>query len=358
MLVPVLTAAIAVHPCRAALPRGPAVPAPIVLWTSCGAFRLSKGGRVTRLPRHWLARHGSGTGRRYGADLQLRPTRDGRMVVRRRGALVWRSTGLHRSDGGVAFGPHEFAWASYGHGIYLTDLVSPERLVVRGRSVYPIDFTRRGDLLVAERRAIAVVSRQGRILHRYRFRVRNGFAFDASTDTLFFVTPGGTLAAARGERLTLVRRLPALAGTVTTWDGGPLVFAGGHEIAVVNRDGNVVARTRWREGTLDSGVSVSADGRSYAFRLTHRGRATVLVLRAGSDHAQVVFRHRPGPTGCAAGANLTWRGRFLIYDSSDGELAVLDPAGTAIDLRAFAAQLPRLSPEERAAAAWRTDFRR
>src|SRR6266436_2368869 len=55
------------HPCRTPLPHGPAVPSPIVLWTSCGGFRLAPDGRVSRLPRRWLAKQGSGTGRRYGA---------------------------------------------------------------------------------------------------------------------------------------------------------------------------------------------------------------------------------------------------------------------------------------------------
>lgn len=358
MVVPVLAAAIAVHPCRAALPRGPAVPAPIVLWTSCGGFRLLRGGRVQRLPRRWLARHGSGTGRRYGADLELRPTRAGRMVVRRRGALVWRSTGLHRSDGGVAFGPHEFAYASYRDGIYLTDLAGPERLVVRGRAMYPIDFARNGELLVAERGAVAVVSREGRILRRYRFRPRNGYAFDASTDTLFFVTPSGTLAAAQDRRVYVVRRMPVLDGTITTSGGGPLVFSGAHEIAVVSRTGTVLARTSWSVGSVDSGVSVSPDGRSYAFRLRHGSWAQVFVLRAGGRRGRLVLRHRLGPSGCASGASLSWHGSTLLYDSTDGTLAVLGLGRRPSDLRAVARRLPRLSQSDQPGAAWASAFRR
>src|ERR687884_2252491 len=162
MVVPLVAVAVATHPCRSALPRGPAVPAAIVLRTSCGAFRLGPDGRVTRLPRRWLARHSGGTGRRYGADLQLRPTRTGRIVVLRRGRLLWRSTGRYPRDGGdVAFGPHAFAFASYRRGVFLTDLGRPERLVVRGRGLYPFGFLRDGELLVTSSRSIAVVSRGG-----------------------------------------------------------------------------------------------------------------------------------------------------------------------------------------------------
>ncbi len=102
------------HPCGAPLPHGPAVPAPIVLWTSCGSFRLAPDGQVSRLPRHWLAKHGSGTGRPYGAHLDIRRTHTGRLLLLLRGRVAWRSTGLYpRDGGGVAFGPHAFAFASY-----------------------------------------------------------------------------------------------------------------------------------------------------------------------------------------------------------------------------------------------------
>jgi hypothetical protein len=69
MVLATATAALALaaplHPCRAAIPAGPPVPAPIVMWTSCGAYRLARDGRVAALPRHWLARHSGGTGRRW-----------------------------------------------------------------------------------------------------------------------------------------------------------------------------------------------------------------------------------------------------------------------------------------------------
>jgi hypothetical protein len=281
------------------------------------------------------------------------------MVVRRRGTLVWRSTGFHRSDGGVAFGPHEFAYASYSTGVYLTDLERPERLVVAGRGLYPVDLTRSGELLVAGRSTITVVSRDGRILRRYRFSAPSGYAFDAAGDTLFFVTRDDMLAAARGPHLRLVRRLSTPAGSMSAV-GGLLVFLGVRDLEVVRRDGRVLARTTWPTGSSDSGVSVSADGRSYAFRVSsaRRSWAAVYVLRAGSERADVAFRGRLGPSGCAVDANLSWHGRFLLYDSTDGTLAVLGHDGEAVDLGALARALPHLSPAERATAAWESDFRR
>src|SRR5207248_4193123 len=112
-----------VAPCRAPLPRAPAVPAPLVAWSSCGAFRIRTDGRVVRLPRHWLARHSGGTGRRWEAKLDIRRNRPGRYVLVREGRVVWRSRGLYPNDGGsIAFGPGRFAFASYRRGVFMTDL--------------------------------------------------------------------------------------------------------------------------------------------------------------------------------------------------------------------------------------------
>jgi hypothetical protein len=71
-----------------------------------------------------------------------------------------------------------------------------------------------------------------------------------------------------------------------------------------------------------------------------------------------VFRRRLGPSGCAVGANLSWHGHVLLYDSTDGTLAVLGLGREAVDLGALAHALPHLSPAERATAAWERDFRR
>ena len=41
----------------------------------------STDGRVSRLPRHWFAKHGGGTGRRYGADIAVRRTHAGQFIL-------------------------------------------------------------------------------------------------------------------------------------------------------------------------------------------------------------------------------------------------------------------------------------
>jgi hypothetical protein len=356
-----------IAPCRAPLPRAPALPAPIVAWSSCGAFRVGTDGAVTRLPRHWLARHGSGTGRRWGADLAIRRNRAGRHFLLRGGAVVWRSHGLYPDDAGsIAFGPGLFAFASYRRGIFLTDLRHPERLVVRGQALYPLDFTEDGDLVVVAHGELVLVSRAGRVVRRFRFRPRNSFALDGRSGTLFFVTPGGRLAATHDRRVRLGRSVARIGGQISTPARGVVVFGGARSIVVMRDDGSVVARARWRSPRVgsDSGVSASPDGRLFAFRLSDaragskRATATVYLLRAGSSHAVPILTHRLGPSGCAMGANLFWRGGYLLYSSTDGRRAIADAATRKIlDLTRLAAALPRRSAAERASLAWASDFR-
>lgn len=194
VLASAIAAIVPAHPCQTALPHGPAVPAPIVMWTSCGGFRLGTDGTVTRLPAHWLADHGGGTGRRWGASLNIRRNHAGRYVLRRGDRLVWRSRGLYPNDGGsVGLGPGEFAFASYGRGVFLATLPGRERLVVSGRGLYPFAFTRQGDLIVPRRHSLLLVSRDGVIVRRFRLRPAGGFAFDVQSDSLYFVAPDGRL---------------------------------------------------------------------------------------------------------------------------------------------------------------------
>src|SRR5438128_4751465 len=124
-----------------------------------------------------------------------------------------RSHAVYPNDAGdVAFGPHQFAFAAYRRGLFLTDLNGPERLVMRGRGLYPYDFTQSGQLLVVSAGRVDVLGRDGRLLRGYRYRQTNGLAFDPRRETFYFVTPDGTLAAAQGTSLRLVSRLDGIEG--------------------------------------------------------------------------------------------------------------------------------------------------
>jgi hypothetical protein len=317
---------------------------------------------VTKLRRHWLALHGAGTGRRFGTNLQLRRNRAGRYFLLRQGRLVWASRGRYPNDGGsVAFGPHEFAFASYRRGVFVTDLRGPERLVARGRGLAPYSFTDEGRLLVSGPRWVMLLGKDGAPLKRFRVNARYGYAFDERSGSFYFVTRARMLAVARGVRVRPLRSVARIDGAMAL-QRAFLVFQGGRSITITTRDGAVVARTSWRSSRLvaDSGVSVSPDGRRFAFRLS-RARlrsATVFVLEPGASQARAIYRHRLRTLGCAIGANMSWSGRHLLYSSADGTRAVIDTStGAVLELTALARALPRLGSAETAFAAWRRDFR-
>jgi hypothetical protein len=356
------------HPCRAQLPAAPAVPAAIVFRTSCGGFLLEPGRRLTRLPRHWFAVRSGGTGRRWGAHLNLRRDRPGRIFLSENGRLIWRSHNLYPNDGGtVAFGRHRFAFASYRRGIFITDLHSAERLVLPGRGLFPDAFTDTGELIVNGGSTLTIIDANGRVQQRLRYRVRSGFAFNEGTQTLYFVSRNGVLTQMRGKVIKALGKLASADGWMTLGRSHLLVFNGSRSITVARDDGRLVARTEWRPPRLhsDAGVGVAADGRAFAFRLSdvragdRSGTATVYVLRAGATHATAVYRHRLGPSGCAVGAGLSWHGRSLLYSSSDGRDAIIEPgARRTIDLTAFTQKLPKKSPGEQPSVYWRSDLPR
>jgi hypothetical protein len=274
------------HGCRAPLPYGPAVPAQLVVQTGCGWFGLKTSGRVTRLSRSPVGYGRSGLAADgtsdFGADLVTRGTRSGRLTVvrlrrtpheRLERTPIWHSSGEYRNTvNSSAFGPHLFAFSAFHRGIYLTDLRHPERLVVHGRGLYPIGFTGSGQLLIAgSGHPISVVAADGRLLRRYSFRPRGGFTWDYRTDTLYFVRPDGRLAAAHGSHLRLLHRLTGIDGQIGFAPAGLLVFNGQRSVAITSLGGRLIARDRWPRSAIanfDSGVSVSPDGRSFAFRLT------------------------------------------------------------------------------------------
>jgi hypothetical protein len=167
------SAAAAAISCTASPHEGPRVPAPIVLRTACGSFVLGRDGSVARV----RASPRPGPGR--AVALTVSRNRAGRCFVLRERHVVWRSTRTYPNDGTqIAFGPHSFAFAAYRGGVYLTDLAGPEHVVVRGRSLFPLGISSAGDLLVAGRSRIRVLSPASALVRSYGYRTRNGYAFD------------------------------------------------------------------------------------------------------------------------------------------------------------------------------------
>jgi hypothetical protein len=349
-------------PCAMPLPRGPSVPAPLVLSTDCGWYSLRTDGEVTRFPGDWYATHHERWHPPYG--LTYRRTHAGRYLAVRDGRVVWRSAGLYfNEDGSGTFGPHAFAFGSWRRrGVLLTDLRGPEQLVVQGRLAYPIGFTQ-GKLLVSGRRTITVVSAGGTVLRRLRYRRSSSFAFDQQTETLYFVSPGGVLTEVSGSAIRRIAKLREQ-GWVGLLGRRLLTIGSAHRMAVLRRDdGSLVASARWRRGGSDAGVSVSDDGKLFAFRVVGADQpetATVYVLRAGEREAHAVYRNRFRQSGCGYSVSLDWEGSSLLYRSDDGsgvaEAALLAPNGSAARLTPLLRALPRISSGAPGNVFWATDF--
>jgi hypothetical protein len=362
-------------PCAGSLPRGPSVPEPVVFKNSCGGFLLQRDGRVSRLRADWLAARSGETERTYGADLRLVRGRSGRIFVRRAGQLVWRSRELYLRDAGaVVFGPGSFAFGSWKHGIYLTDLHGPERLVVHGSGLAPIAFRHGGTLLVAGsslRPSILVLSPDGSLLQRYPYRAQNGYAYDARTESLFFVTPERMLVRLDGMRLRPVRRVQRRDRWIALVGPYVSISAGAHRGAsdelgftVLERDGRLVSRWRWlspRRSRIDYTPVASADGRAIAFRTVTEGqrpRVVVHVLRAGETRPTAVLHHHGRQVGCGVGASFTWRGSRLLYSATDGPAAIVDTGtGRSRSLSKLGARIPHRWRGERPYVYWLRDAR-
>jgi hypothetical protein len=295
---------------------------------------------------------------------RIRRTRPGRYVVLREGQVVWRSTNRYFNEtGDFAFGPHAFAFDSWGRrGLLLTDLRSPERLVLRGRGNYPIGFTNEGQLLVAGRRAITVLSPRGAVARRVRFRRSSSFAFDEQSETVYFVTPRGVLTSAHGSAVRRIRTIRAR-GWISLLEHGLLTFASRRHLAILRRsDGSLVASATWRgeRRELDADVALSGDGRVFAFRVARDpGTASVYLLRAGEHRAELVYRHHFRLEGCGFNVSIAARGSSFLYYSDDGRRVAVTAVVTARGARSLTPllrALPRKEPAMSIDAYWEADF--
>jgi hypothetical protein len=350
------------HPCLLPPGHGLRLPAPIVATTDCGAFLANTDGTVERLPRHWLNRHGGGTGRTYGARLQVR-FEDRRILLEIGGRVVWRAARVYKDYGGqLAFGPRgRFAFTTYYHGLYLTRRPARERLVLRGKGLYPVGFTPRGDILVAlPGTRLWLLDGSGRVVRRIRYHGRNGFAFDERSGTLRWVTPRLRLATLAGRRIELGRRIWSR-GSLWLQPGGLLAFSDERSFLVLRPDGQRIAGLRLATGMLDSAFTGTPDGARFAFRVrTGNARVgapiAVEVLPAGSGTPRILYRHRLKSVGCANGAGFAWHGHELLYTSSDGARVLIDTdTGAVLDLGALARALPHRGSS--VSFAWRADYR-
>jgi hypothetical protein len=129
---------------------------------------------------------------------------------------------------------------------------------------------------------------------------------------------------------------------------------------VLRSDGTVFAATalphgRGRVDGISSQLSVAPDARAVAVTATRgntaygsNGSETVYRLTPGSHAARAIHSERVAFAVCERGANLAWHGRWLLYNASEGNTAIIDTAQPRhpIELTRIVRRLPGLSSDE------------
>jgi hypothetical protein len=329
--------------CGGRLPRAPAgLPAPLTITTHCGSFRIGRDGRITRSAKRSPVPPGAAAW--YPTDDSWYALEQGHLVIGRRHQRLWRSHGRFAHSyqvGALTIGTHALAF-SYGDSsrLFVAGLGSAEREVADRE--YPLGWTRAGDLFTHTSGGgkLRLRHASGDLAGTFPGKILT-YTFDRANGEVVFVRNGrvlrtdgaGPVGFATLARLGLSRR-PELDPL-----GRLLALRDQRRIVVLRRDGSLFASTALpRRGSRVDGVSsalvAAPDGRSVAFAVTRgntaygsRGAETIYLLRAGTRRAEAVHRQRLRFAICERGAALAWRGRWLLYSASEGNVVVLDGAG-------------------------------
>jgi hypothetical protein len=347
------------------------LPASIVVMTDCGRYRFDRRGRVSYRRAFALPVPPGTTA--YYPDLtwvRLRNDhRNGRLTIGHGRRTLWRSRGRHFRDardsgiGAVVSGRTAVAFSVFRGrrlSLYVARLGRAERVVATGET--PLGFTA-GAALVSERGRTLLLRRGGRDWHPRRLSSgASDVVFDHAAHAVYFVDRG-RLERFDGARVTRLATLTALrVGERPQIEPlGRLVGVhSSSRLAVLRPDGRVFASTALprparRADVVSSALAVDGDADAVAFTVTHgnsaygsRGSELVYLLRPGEAAARVVFRERLRFAVCERAAELAWRGRWLLYSTSEGRVALIDTRRPArsVDLSETVARLPGMGGGE------------
>jgi hypothetical protein len=296
------------------------------------------------------------------------------IVIGRAMERLWRShdayRGTHAADvGRIALGQSGLAFSYYGArraGLYVARYDGPEHRVARGE--WPVAFTSGKLVTQANHGEVVLRNLDGRRL-RVLARHVGDVQVDSKTRIVFFRARGRLFAydGVRVSELASLRELGLTAKFPVMEPLGQLVaLHDRRHLVVLDLDGNVVARTllpRWktRADGLSSAVVANEAATVVAFTATSgntaygsRGRETVYLLRAGEHRARAVLSERLDFKVCERMADLSWRGRYLLYSNTELRAAVVDASGRAapVELGSAIARLPGLKRNGRFDVAW------
>ncbi len=334
------------------------LPAPVTITTGRISFRIARDCRIrrTRNARSSFPRAAAwfpSTGTWY--EIQ-----HGHLVVGRGRTSLWRSHGeiASRDQLGVIIASSHMVAFQHDHKLYLVRLRGAERPVAKREM--PLGWTSGG--LYTYRygdRQLLLRSDSGALVKTIA-RHPLGSDYFVAGGRLYFIVHG-VLMSARGPR---IRRLGSLASLrmPDPWlqpVGRLLELEDNSRLVVLRSNGSLFAwaplpRDDGHPESLSSSLIVAPDASALAFTAAAgesdnpdaaqraHGTETVYVLWAGAQTATAVHTERVAFRACARGASVQWHRKWLLYSTSEGNLAAIDTTGAhrAIELSSLARSLP------------------
>jgi hypothetical protein len=335
------------------------LPAPITITTGRVGFRLARDGTIGRVTAAigpfrpgvtWFP----ATGTWYRIEHRHLDVGLGRRQL-------WRSHGqfTSRFTLGVIVASSQGVAFQHDHKLYLAPLDGVERPVALREA--PLGWTAGGLYTYAyQGRRLLLRSDSGALV---KVIARRGLGSDYEvTDGRLYFTARGVLMSADGARTRQLDSLTRLGMATDSWlqPVGPMAeLEDNRSLVVIRANGSVFARTPLpRSGGAVENISsslVAGPGASaVAFTAaagqqdetpTHpsgaHGTETVYLLRPGERAAMPLFRQRVEFRPCERGANIQWHRGWLLYTNSEGNVALIDSAGThrAIELTGVVGRL-------------------
>jgi hypothetical protein len=289
----------------------------------------------------------------------------GHLIVGLGSRRLWRSRGTFGSRwqlGVIVAGPRAVAY-QHDHELWIAPFGGAERPVATQE--LPLGWTAGGLYTYRYRdRALLLRSDTGALV-KVIGRRPLGSDYQVQDGNLYFVRRGA-LICARGAS---VRRLGSLSafGVSAAPSLAPLgryvELMDDDRVVVVRPDGSVFASTplptsRGHTENISSALAVAPDGSAVAFAAaagqwrqtpSHpsgvHGTETVYLLEPGARAAVPVHTEDVVFRACERGGDVQWRGSWLLYSNSEGNLVAIDTSagGRSIDLTGLGRRLPGTS---------------
>jgi hypothetical protein len=347
--------------CSGSLPGAPsALPAPLVVTTTCGQYTALPGTAVVAAPAPivapvrglWWPQDGVGWRNRH-------------VYVVRNGEIVWRSRRAFPSPCAVAASADAVAFSISKRGLWIARFPRPEHRVGRGAE-YPVAWTGAEMLLSMRwhRTEADLFARplSGAARRRVASRVR-AWVVDARFEELVFASADGRLQGTDGVKNQALADLGSfgLRGRVLLEapGGGLIVVKGSDRIVVLRGDGSLFAKSTFPglkrpSWGLNWFGSAAAGDDAVAFVIdqpdgdANDASDAVFVLREGDSAATpLLFASNEGDV-CGHWVDLSWRGSWLLYSTTEARVVLFDLAdlSQSLDLTRFVAQIPGAAADE------------